>query len=47
MKIFFNRRTKHFFISDILETMNSLQIDGLLITIDIEKSFDYVNPFFS
>ena len=33
-------------ISDILEITDSLQIDGLLITIDIEKAFDSVNHFF-
>ena len=33
-------------ISNILEITDSLQIDGLLITIDIEKAFDYVNHFF-
>ena len=33
-------------ISDILETTDSLQINGLLMTIDIEKAFDSVNYFF-
>ena len=33
-------------ISDILEITDSLQIDGLLMTIDIEKAFDSVNHFF-
>ena len=33
-------------ISDILEITNSLQIDRLLMTIDIEKAFDSVNKFF-
>ena len=33
-------------ISDILEITDSLQIDGLLITIDTEKAFDSVNHFF-
>ena len=33
-------------ISDILEITDSLQIDGLLITIDIEKAFESVNHFF-
>ena len=33
-------------ISDILEITDSLQINGLLITIDIEKAFDSVNHFF-
>ena len=33
-------------ISNILEITDSLQIDGLLITIDIEKAFDSVNHFF-
>ena len=33
-------------ISDILEITDSLQIDGLSITIDIEKAFDSVNHFF-
>ena len=33
-------------ISDILEITDSLQIDGLLITIDIERAFDSVNHFF-
>ena len=33
-------------ISDILEIIDSLQIDGLLMTIDIEKVFDSVNHFF-
>ena len=31
---------------DILEITDSLQIDGLLMTIDIEKAFDSVNHFF-
>ena len=33
-------------ISDILEITDSLQIDRLLMTIDIEKAFDSVNHFF-
>ena len=33
-------------ISDILEITDSLQIDGLLMKIDIEKAFDSVNHFF-
>ena len=32
-------------ISDILEITDSLQIDGLLMKIDIEKAFDSVNIF--
>ena len=31
---------------DILEITDSLQIDVLLMTIDIEKAFDSVNHFF-
>ena len=31
---------------DILEITDSLRIDGLLMTIDIEKVFDSVNHFF-
>ena len=31
---------------DILEITDSLQIDGLLMTTDIEKAFDSVNHFF-
>ena len=34
-------------ISDILEITDSLQVDDLLMTIDIEKAFDSVNQFFS
>ena len=33
-------------ILDTLEITNSLQIDGLLMTIDIKKAFDSVNHFF-
>ena len=33
-------------ISDILEITDSLQIDGLLMTIDIKTAFDSVNNFF-
>ena len=33
-------------ISDILEITDSLQIDGLLMTIDIEKAFNSINNFF-
>ena len=33
-------------ILDILEITDSLQIDRLLMTIDIEKAFDSVNHFF-
>ena len=33
-------------ISDILEITDSLQINGLLMTIDIEKALDSVNHFF-
>ena len=33
-------------ISDILEITDSLQINGLLMTIDIEKAFDSLNHFF-
>ena len=33
-------------ISDILEITDSLQTDGFLMTIDIEKAFDSVNNFF-
>ena len=33
-------------ISDILEITDSLQVDDLLMTIDIEKAFDSVNQFF-
>ena len=33
-------------ISDILEIADSPQIDGLLMTVDIEKAFDSVNNFF-
>ena len=31
---------------DILEITDSLEIDGLLMTIDKEKAFDSVNHFF-
>ena len=33
-------------ISDILEMTKSLQIDGILMTVDIEKAFDSVNHVF-
>ena len=33
-------------ISDILEMIKSLQIDGILMTVDIEKAFDSVNHVF-
>ena len=33
-------------ISDILEITDSLQINGLLMTIDIEKAFDSAHHFF-
>ena len=33
-------------ISDILENRDSLQIDGLLMTIETVKAFDSVNHFF-
>ena len=34
------------FILDILEITDSLEIDGRLMTIGIEKEFDSVNNFF-
>ena len=33
-------------ISDVLEITNSLDIEGLLMTVDIEKAFDSINYFF-
>ena len=33
-------------ISDILEISNSLALEGLLVTVDIEKAFDSVNHYF-
>ena len=33
-------------ISDILEISDNLQIKGFLMTLDIEKSFDFVNHLF-
>ena len=33
-------------ISDILETSNSLALEGFLVTVDIEKTFDSVNHCF-
>ena len=30
-------------ISDVLEITNSLNIEGLLMTVDIEKAFDSIN----
>ena len=33
-------------ISDVLEISNSLDIEGLLVTVDIEKAFDYINDSF-
>ena len=33
-------------ISDVLKITNSLDIEGLLLTLDIEKAFDSINHFF-
>ena len=33
-------------ISDIIETSNLFNIDGFLVTMDIEKSFDSLNQSF-
>ena len=33
-------------ISDILEISNSLALERLLVTVDIEKAFDSVNHYF-
>ena len=33
-------------ISDVLGITNSLDIEGLLMTIDIERAFDSINHFF-
>ena len=33
-------------ISDILEISNSLALEGFLVTVDIEKAFDWVNHCF-
>ena len=33
-------------ISDILEVINIFKIKGFLLTVDIEKAFDSVNPLF-
>ena len=33
-------------ISDVLEITNSLDIEGLLMTVDIEKTFDSINHSF-
>ena len=33
-------------ISDVLEITNSLNIKGLLMTVDIEKAFDSINHSF-
>ena len=33
-------------ISDVLEITNSLDIEGLLITVDIEEAFDSINHSF-
>ena len=33
-------------ISDVLEITNTLDIEGLLMTIDIEKAFDFINYSF-
>ena len=33
-------------ISDILEILNSLALEGFLVTVDIEKAFDSVNDCF-
>ena len=33
-------------ISDILEIWNSLVLEGFLVTVDIEKAFDFVNHCF-
>ena len=32
--------------SDVLEITNSLNIEGLLMTVDIEKAFDSINHSF-
>ena len=34
-------------ISDVLEITNSLDIEGILMTVDIEKAFDSINHSFS
>ena len=33
-------------ISDVLEITNSIEIEGLLMTVDIEKAFDWINHSF-
>ena len=33
-------------ISDVLEITNSLNIEGILMTVDIEKAFDSINHSF-
>ena len=33
-------------ISDVLEITNSIDIEGLLMTVDIEKAFDSINHSF-
>ena len=33
-------------ISDVLEIINSLDTEGILMTVDIEKAFDSINHFF-
>ena len=33
-------------ISDIVEITDLLQIEGFLLTVDIEKAFDFVNHLF-
>ena len=33
-------------ISDVLEITNSLDIEGILMTVDIEKAFDSINHSF-
>ena len=33
-------------ISDVLEITNSLDIDGILMAVDIEKAFDSINHSF-
>ena len=33
-------------ISDVLEITNSVDIEGILMTVDIEKAFDFINHSF-
>ena len=33
-------------ISDVLEIWNTLALEGFLVTVDIEKAFDFVNHCF-